>query len=242
MISVRKSPNIRSTTGRNPVIAAPTPRPVKPGSEIGVSTTRVVPNSSTRPLSTLNGVPASATSSPMMKTVGSRRISSAIAALTACANVSSGIEILRHLRRVGIRRVERELHAGLDLGARLVGDAHEVVGRCELLLLEPASEDCERVALVAPERLLVLRAVVRAIDVADVMPVVAIGVREQERRPTAAACALDELARRRVDRAHVLPVHLARLDAEGLRTGENLAGRRLEVVRVLVVHVVLADV
>ena len=31
MISVRKSPNMMSTTGRRPVIAAPTPRPVKPG-------------------------------------------------------------------------------------------------------------------------------------------------------------------------------------------------------------------
>src|SRR3954471_20550915 len=171
MTSVRKSPNIRSTTGRSPVIAAPTPSPMKPGSEIGVSTTRVVPNSSTRPASTLNGVPTSATSSPMMKTVGSRRISSTSAALTACAKVSSGIDVLRHLRRIRVRRVERELHARLDLGARLVGDPYEVVGRGELLLLEPASEDRERVALVAPQRLLVLRAVVRAIDVADVMPV-----------------------------------------------------------------------
>jgi len=40
------------------------PIPVKPASEIGVSITRSAPNSSTRPDSTLNGVPASATSSP----------------------------------------------------------------------------------------------------------------------------------------------------------------------------------
>ena len=44
-----------STTGRRPVIAAPTPRPVKPGSEIGVSMMRSLPNSSTSPFSTLNG-------------------------------------------------------------------------------------------------------------------------------------------------------------------------------------------
>ena len=42
MISVEKSPNMMSTTGRNPVIAAPTPMPVNPGSEIGVSSTRSV--------------------------------------------------------------------------------------------------------------------------------------------------------------------------------------------------------
>jgi hypothetical protein len=41
MIRKMKSPNIRSTTGREPVIAAPTAMPMKPGSAIGVSTTRV---------------------------------------------------------------------------------------------------------------------------------------------------------------------------------------------------------
>src|SRR3954451_1808111 len=176
MTSVKKSPNIRSTTGRSPVIAAPTPRPVNPGSEMGVSTTRCVPNSSTRPLSTLNGVPASATSSPITKTSGSRRISSTKAAFTAWANVSSGIEILRDLRCVGEGRVERELQPRLDLGTRLVRDADQVVRRSELLLLQPAAEDGKRVAFAAPQLLLVLRAVVTAVDVADVMAVVAVSV------------------------------------------------------------------
>src|SRR5581483_187828 len=45
----------------------------------------------TRPARTLNGVPASATSSPMMKTVGSRRISSASASLIAWAKVISRV-------------------------------------------------------------------------------------------------------------------------------------------------------
>jgi hypothetical protein len=64
---------------------------MKPGSEIGVSITRSGPNSSTRPDSTLNGVPASATSSPIRKIVGSRRISSAIASLTALDRVISRV-------------------------------------------------------------------------------------------------------------------------------------------------------
>src|SRR5437763_225205 len=80
------------------------------------------------------------------------------------------------------------------------------------------------VALVAPQRFLILGAVIGAIDVADVMPVVAIGVRKQECRTVSVARALDELARRRIHRAHVLPVHFPRLDAEGLRTTEDLAG------------------
>src|SRR6266850_2768930 len=89
MVSVMKSPNITSTTGRMPVMAAPTPIPAYPGSEIGVSTMRSVPNSCTSPTSVLNGWPASATSSPMRNTRGSRRISSAIASRTASPYVSS---------------------------------------------------------------------------------------------------------------------------------------------------------
>ncbi len=51
--------------------------------------TRSVPNSCTSPTRVLNGWPASAMSSPMMKTLGSRRISSAMASLTASPYVSS---------------------------------------------------------------------------------------------------------------------------------------------------------
>src|SRR5712691_3340677 len=50
---------------------------------------RSVPNSCTSPTSVLNGCPASATSSPMRNTRGSRRISSAIASFTASPYVSS---------------------------------------------------------------------------------------------------------------------------------------------------------
>src|SRR5438309_11324921 len=91
MARVMKSPNMMSTTGRIPAMAAPTASPVMPASEMGESMTRAGPNSSTRPDSTLNGVPASATSSPMMNTVGSRRISSASASRTACPNVISRV-------------------------------------------------------------------------------------------------------------------------------------------------------
>src|SRR5215472_14972106 len=125
-----------STTGRIPVIAAPTPSPVIPASEIGESSTRSGPNSSTRPESTLNGVPASATSSPTMKTVASRRSSSASASLIACAKVSVrvaaavcvalGVDILGHLARVGERGLDGEGESLLDLVARLVLDARQI--------------------------------------------------------------------------------------------------------------------
>src|SRR4029453_12014564 len=84
-----KSPNIISTTGRIPVMAAPTPMPLMPASDMGESITRFVPNSFARPESTLNGVPASATSSAMINTRRSRRISSANASLMAWPKVIS---------------------------------------------------------------------------------------------------------------------------------------------------------
>ena len=44
---------IISTIGRSPDMAAPTPSPVKPSSVMGVSSTRMGPNSSSMPLLTL---------------------------------------------------------------------------------------------------------------------------------------------------------------------------------------------
>jgi len=44
---------MNSMIGRSPTIAAPTPTPAKPSSVIGVSTTRISPNSCSSPLDTL---------------------------------------------------------------------------------------------------------------------------------------------------------------------------------------------
>src|SRR3972149_6146947 len=86
---------------------------------MGVSMIRSVPNSCTSPTSVLKGWPASATSSPIRKTRGSRRISSAIASRTASPYVSSrtaasGIDILVHLARIGVWRGQRVLHPAVD--------------------------------------------------------------------------------------------------------------------------------
>src|SRR5215467_10073618 len=131
MMIVAKSPNMMSMIGRMPAIAAPTPMPLKPASEIGVSMMRSLPNSSTSPVSTLNVVPASATSSPIRTTRGSRRISWAIASLMASPKVSSrpvvaisSIDVLRYAARIGIRGIDRPLHRGFhrldELGLSLV--------------------------------------------------------------------------------------------------------------------------
>src|SRR2546423_14410422 len=100
--------------------------------------TRAFPNSSTRPDNTLNGVPASATSSPRMHTRESRRISSARASLMASPKVSSrtfgsvsGIHVLIDFSRTRVGRgqggLDRSVHAGGQLRVdtieqRLVGE------------------------------------------------------------------------------------------------------------------------
>src|SRR4029077_15673764 len=124
---------------------------------------RPVPNSSTSPASTLNGVPASATSSPITNTVSSRRSSSARASLTAWANVSVRVstlseDILGDLARFRERRFEREGKPGLDLRARLCRDRLQLFGSRELLLFKPRTVHRERVAFAAPPLLFLLGA------------------------------------------------------------------------------------
>src|ERR1035441_2875418 len=190
MVSVMKSPNMMSTTGRMPVMAAPTASPVKPASEMGVSRTRWVPNSSTRPESTLKGVPASATSSPRMQTVGSRRISSASASRMAWANVSSrtsGIDVLIHLVRRWIRRRHRKFHGLLHFGLDFRMPAIEQLRAGEFLRDYPCAQIGDGVPLGLPRLLFQFGAVILAVDVAYVVAVIAIRVAEQERRAAATA-------------------------------------------------------
>src|SRR5271169_819179 len=244
MVSVRKSPNMMSTTGRRPVIAAPTPTPVKPASEIGVSTTRSAPNSSTSPDRTLNGVPASATSSPKMHTRESRRISSASASRTACANVSSrsGIHVLLHLIDAGIRCSHGELHCSFHLGAPFGGNLIKRRRVRMPLRQQPARMQLDGVPFGLPMLLFLLRAVVFAVDVAHVMPAVAVGVGLQERRALARARPFHQPRCNFIHRAYVLPIDQSRFEPERTGTPENRSRRRLRKVRVLVVEIVFADV
>src|SRR5690242_1909749 len=252
MTSVRKSPNMMSTTGRIPVMAAPTARPVKPASEMGASTIRSGPNSATSPASTLNGVPASATSSPITNTRSSRRSSSARASLTACPNVirrvgaaaagASGVDMVAHRRGVREVGVERELQALLHPVVDALLDRPQLLLGHACLLHQPAAEAGDRIVPVAPQRLLVGAAVVGAVDVPDVVAVVAVGVAEQKARAVPAPGGRDLLGRRGVHGAHVLAVHLDGPDAERAGAGQQVARGHVEVVGVLVVEVVLAHV
>src|SRR6185369_141594 len=198
MMMPAKSPNMISTTGRMPVIPAPTPMPVNPASEMGVSSTRSVPNSCTRPPRTLNAVPASATSSPMMKTLGSRRISSASASRTASPSVNSrtatatsGIHVLLRLVHVRIRRRHGELDGFLDL--RLHFRLNLVQGGLvgDLLRQDRFGGNLDRIALGLPLLLYLLGAIVFAADIADVVSHEAIRIGHQKRRTFTLARPLD---------------------------------------------------
>src|SRR5271163_1686159 len=220
MVSVRKSPNMISITGRIPVIAAPTPTPVKPASEIGVSITRETPNSCTKPDNTLKGVPASATSSPSMHTRASRRISSASASLTAWAKVNSrcavsGIYVLCHFIDGGIRRSDGEIYGGGHLLTHLFADDVKRLGIREAVAEQPVGENFQRIAVGLPLLFFLLGTVVFAIDVADVMPGVAVGVADQEGRTLPGTRASNHFCCYGVHGAHVLPVHGFGRDAEG---------------------------
>src|SRR5579863_8425439 len=231
MVKVMKSPNMMSTTGRIPVIAAPTASPVNPASEIGVSSTRSLPNSSSRPERTLNGVPASATSSPIMQTVSSRRISSARASRMACANVNSrsvasGIHVLVHFVDGRIRRGDRELYCLFHLGFKF--SLHPCEPRCvgELLFDQPLAEIRDRIALGFPGLLFLLGAVIFAVDVAHMMSVIAIGIAEQKCGTLAAAGAIHQPLRGAMNRAHVLAIDTGSLEAEGSRSCQDISGGR----------------
>src|SRR5208283_1804997 len=236
-----------STTGRKPVIAAPTPIPVNPASEIGVSRTRSDPNSSTKPDNTLNGVPASATSSPKMHTVGSRRISSTSASRIACANVSSrwavsSINVLVDLLHGGIRRGNRKLHGGLHLFVDFVLNRFQRAGIRKLLADQPLTHVLDGIPLGLPLLLFLLGAVILAVNIAHVMSGVAIRVANQEGRSFSPARPAHQFLRHGVHSPHILPVDAFRVHPESGSPRQNVSGSRFREMRVLGIKIVLANI
>src|SRR3990172_9497108 len=81
-----------------------------------------------------------------------------------------------------------------------------------------------------------------AIDVADVMAAIAVGVAQQKGRPVAAPRALHQPHCRSIHGAHVLPIHLFGQNAKRLGPRRYISGSGFGVMRVLVVKIVLANV
>src|SRR6266513_2908030 len=215
-----------STTGRNPVIAAPTPMPVKPASEIGVSITR---------------------SAPKMHTRESRRISSASASRTACANVSSlvatsGINVLIHLVYRRVRRGNRKLHRRLHFRPHFFLDLLELSFVRKFLLNQPLREVLDGVPFRLPFLLFLFRPVMFAVDVPHVVSRVAIRFANQKRRPFALPRPLHPPVRRRVHRSHILPVHAFCLHSKRSSARQDVTRRCLRIMRIFRIKIVLADV
>src|SRR5579864_4616468 len=226
-----------STTGRSTVIDAPTPMPVTPCSEIRVSMTRDFPNSSTIPDNTLNGVPASATSSPMMKTLGSRRISSDSASRTASAIVNSrtatsGIHILPHLIRSRVRGLQSEGNRRVDFRFRLRLDFVELRLRRVFLAQQPLAQHLNRIALGPPLLFFLFGTVVFAAHVTDVVAVIPVGIAQKKRGPLSRARLLDHAARHCVHRADILSVHAFRRNSKRRRPRQDFPRRRFGIMRV----------
>src|SRR5579859_85365 len=244
MVSVRKSPNMISTTGRKPVIAAPTPIPVNPASEMGVSSTRSAPNSSTRPERTLNGVPASATSSPKMQTRESRRISSASASRTACANVSSRscINILIDLIGARIRSLDGEFYRRFHFPVRFGGDELERSRIGIIVSNQPIRMQLDRVALGLPVLLFSLRAVIFAIDITNMVAAITIGIGLQEGGTLALSRSLDQTRGNFVYRTHILAIDHRCFNSECCGAPQNCPGCCLGIMGVFVIQIIFADV
>src|SRR5580692_5638093 len=220
MVSVRKSPNIMSTTGRNPVIAAPTPIPVNPASEMGVSRTRSDPNSSTRPDNTLNGVPASATSSRM-----------------ACANVNSrtevsSIDVLVHFVQRRIGRSNGKVDSGLHLGTHFFFNSFQRVRIRDPLLDQKRAMVLNRIALSLPFLLFRLGAVILTIDVPNVVASVSVRIAHQKRRALAPPRAAYQPGGSFVNRAHVLPINVFRVHSKSSSARQNISSSGFRIMRI----------
>src|SRR6202011_1981358 len=158
-------------------------------------------------------------------------------AMVSCrsATACSGINVHGHLFGAGVWRLECEGDALRDLGAHLLFEAVERGGVDSAFRNERLSEDLHRVALLTPLPLLVLGPVVGAIDVADVVPALPVGVEHQKRGASPCARLLDGGLGRGMNASHILAVGLVERDAESRRPQGNVARGGLEIVRVLVV-------
>src|SRR5579871_1029136 len=251
-----KSPNMMSTTGRMPVIAPPTPIPVMAASEIGESITRLGPNSSTRPVSTLKAVPASATSSPMTKTVGSRRISSASASRMALPSVVStipwptcwpcvtllSVDMLVHLAGFWIGGVQRKRDARRNLLLHLLLKLLKDPGISSLFGNQTISQQLDGVAVRAPFLLLFFRAVIRALNVANMVAVIAVGIAQQEGWAFARARPLHQMLSGGIHPNHILAVDHLSMDAKGFGARAQIASGGFGNGGIFGVEIVFADV
>src|SRR5439155_605933 len=212
----------------------PTAVPMMAASASGLSITRWEPNFRWRSSVTRKTPPSTPTSSPRISTSGSRSISCRSARLSAFTMLSLVMGVMYRSssspptvgglpqaaeakERVGCRR---RLEAPHGLRELLVHPLLAPVVQ-EVLLLEVGAEARERVLLL-PRRHLLLGPILSGI-VRGRVDAKAVRHALDQRRTLTGARPLDRLARGRVDREHVVAVHLD----PGQAVGERLLGDRL---------------
>src|SRR4029077_17016811 len=87
-----------------------------------------------------------------------------------------GVDILIDFGWVGIRRVDREVHRFFDFRRDFIFDFLKKLAVRHFTFLQPLGEQLYWIALGFPLFFLLFRAVVRAVDVADVMAVEAVSI------------------------------------------------------------------
>ena len=248
MMSVRKSPNMMSTIGRSPAIAAPTPRPVNPASEIGVSMMRSWPNSLDQPLQHLERGAGFGHVLAERPTRGSRPISSAIASRIASPKVSSRTDTLGDTAISGID-VFVDFATDRDRAPR--SQTSTAASISSVSSLRMASSVARRPASCSSSRCVKQRDGI-ALRSPSAAPLPSAGSRRARCRrhggrgsdrccragklgPSPWRARSDSFGCRGVHGPHVLPVERLGRDSECRRPRAHLARGRLRAVRVLVV-------
>src|SRR5207253_6365221 len=112
-----------------PAMASPSDAPMMLASASGVSTTRSLPNRSTRPLVVLNTPPSLPTSRPSTMTRGSASISSANALLIASTMLRCVISCLVPVEQLGLLPNESRRRLLIDVREDMLGLGHGRGGR-----------------------------------------------------------------------------------------------------------------
>ena len=235
-----------STTGRRPVIAAPTPMPVNPASEIGVSNDALgaeffdQSGENFERRARFGDVFAENAHARVASHFFGQRFSHR---LRKCQFDASGIDVLHPLgRQLGYGAATANFTAA-SISAR----ASAVMRSSAAASAWPSAIShfaCSLIgiALGLPMLFFLLGAVILAIDVADVMAAVAVCIAWRNAGPSPARARLHQARRNVIDRAHILTVDSRCLNPECGGAAQNRSRRCFGVVRVLVVEIVFANV
>src|SRR5690348_5137052 len=98
---------------------------------------------------------------------------------------------------------------------------------CKVLVDKPGGKYLQWIALCHPQLLLFLRSIIRTLNVAYVVPMIAIRIAEHESRPLTASRSFNKLLCCEINFPYVLPINLFGVYTESFRSRTHLSRRRL---------------